>query len=281
MLKINKLEKISQYSDMAVLVISCDRYATCWTPFFSMFYKMWPQFDGQVYLGNNNLDYQFEDKDIGIINIGADNSWCDNVAAMLEKIDKQYVMVFLEDFIIKKPIDNAVVWDAYTFLREEKAGYYRLSTNPRGTKKYNRSKTHRQITPLDYYCVNTSAGIWNKDILKQLLHEGYSAWDFEIKNSKQANAEDRLPAIFLSSIKNQIKIINAITSGKWMPKAVRFLKKNGIVVDTSEFPIMRGIQLFKVKAKYAISHMLPLWLKRFIKRILMKVGFRKQFLGEY
>ena len=48
---------VSESAGLSVLVISCDRYADLWRPFFELFWRHWPDCQGPVYLGSNFTDY--------------------------------------------------------------------------------------------------------------------------------------------------------------------------------------------------------------------------------
>jgi hypothetical protein len=71
-------------ADISVLVVSCDAYQDLWKPFFSCFFKFWPDCPFPVYLGANFKKY--EDDRVQTILIGQDLDYSTNLLMMLKQI---------------------------------------------------------------------------------------------------------------------------------------------------------------------------------------------------
>src|SRR3954467_10514178 len=94
-------------SDVPLLVISCDRYADLWRPFFEVFWKRWPDCPFPVYLGTNHLE--FASQRVTTLAVGPDVDWASNALCMLDRLGAAYVLVFLEDFLLQERVNTARV----------------------------------------------------------------------------------------------------------------------------------------------------------------------------
>src|SRR5438874_1592741 len=60
-------------ADVPVLVVSCDRYADLWRPFFELFWRRWPDFAGEIHLGSNYATY--DHPRVQALRVGDDVTW--------------------------------------------------------------------------------------------------------------------------------------------------------------------------------------------------------------
>jgi hypothetical protein len=60
-------------SEIPLLIVSCDKYADLWRPFFHVLRTRWPNCSFDLYLGNNYLTCEVPG--VKMINIGEDHSW--------------------------------------------------------------------------------------------------------------------------------------------------------------------------------------------------------------
>lgn len=82
--------------DISVLIVSCDKYSDLWKPFFTLFWRYWPNSSFKVYLGSNYLVYK--DSRVKTIAIGEDKSWSQGLLDMVSRIDTPFIILMLEDF---------------------------------------------------------------------------------------------------------------------------------------------------------------------------------------
>lgn len=92
---------------LAVLVPSCDKYADLWKPFFTLFWKFWPDCPFPVYLLTNIST--IDDNRVQVLPVGQDVSWSDNLAKTLEKLNYEYVFLFLDDLFLVGRVDTEKV----------------------------------------------------------------------------------------------------------------------------------------------------------------------------
>lgn len=268
---------------MAVLVISCDKYADAWPPFFELFFKFWDDCAHNVYLGTNFLGYH--DERIEVLKTGEDVSWSDGVRRMVEQIEEPYILTFLEDEFLAKAVDSAAISMALSLAKEEGVACFRLHSSylPKmsRTRAFSTASNVFWLLPQDEFCVNTGIAIWERETLLGLLTLGYSAWDFEVKNSSRFNAIGELPGKFLTVEKSPFSIRHGIVRGRWLPPAVRFCRRQGIILNIEQRSVVGKRELAWLYCKQAARRALPAVLRRRLKKALIALGGGRGFASPY
>ena len=234
-------------SKLAILIVSCDKYSDLWTPFFKLFRTFWPDCIYPIYLGSNNTIYL--DDSIHMITIGDDISWADNVKLMLDQIEEKYILMLLEDFFLEKKVKGKDIEELFEYVKNNNVDCLRLAPTPPPSKIVDKKLGIGIIEFNAPYCISTQPSIWNKDILKRLLHKGYTAWDFEKRNSADvANFGLKL----CGTKQFYIKRNNGVERGKYYASTLKLLNANGIYVDEK----LRGVinDLTITKRSYAILY---------------------------
>ena len=89
--------------------------------------------------------------------------------------------------------------------------------------------------------------IWKKSVLRELLKDGESAWDFEIVGSRRARKFNK----FYSVNKNLIFLDNAIIKGRWQKSII-----NKLNIEHAERPIMTSFEQLVYNMKVLRSKLL-------------------------
>ena len=85
-----------QYS---IVVMSCDKYECCWYPFFKCLDKYFPNHP-KTYLITEGKTSKYSET------IATTGSWTKRLKDALEQIKEDYILLMLEDFFIRKPVDE-------------------------------------------------------------------------------------------------------------------------------------------------------------------------------
>lgn len=221
----------NQNSNMAILVVSCDKYSDLWEPFFELLEIYWPDCHYSVYLGTNQKKVQRNN--VTTICIGEDKSWSDNIAKMLAVIKEQYVLLLLEDFFLEQRVDTKKINGLLEIVKEKEIDCLRLCPEPPAKKIMNREFMIGEISFKAPYVISTQPSIWRKTALLSLLHEGYSAWDFEKKNSEAIKKMKKILKIWGCN-DYVIKRHNGVERGKYYTSTLELFKQNNIFVDESQ-----------------------------------------------
>jgi hypothetical protein len=223
--------------DVAVLIPSCDKYRDLWTPFFTLFWKFWPDCNYNVYLGSNHV--QYNNHMVKMINVGDDISWSDGLIAMLGMIPEEYVIMMLEDFFLRERVDNAKIAMYIRILKKLKGGLLRLAPMPGPDIIIKESKLGI-ISKEASYRVSTQGAVWRKDVLSALLEKGESAWEFELNGTKRSR---HLECNFYGTTTHILTYKNHVVErGKWLPKEARRFRMMNIGCDFNKRKIMTRMQ---------------------------------------
>ena len=226
----------------AILISSCDKYYDLWEPFFSLFFKYWPDCPYQVYLSTNHKIY--DNPRVNIIRMGEDADWTTGFRFSLDQIPYKYVIVMMEDFLPIQSVDTHRIEKLISFMENKGAGCLRLYPCPGPDLPCSDNQDVGEISKGSAYRLSLQAAVWDKKILLELLRDGESAWELEIKGTERTN---ELEAPFLSVRENSPipYYCTAVVKGKWVKGAVQLCKKEGIEVDLRARPEQTMIDRFR------------------------------------
>lgn len=225
-------------NNLAILVLSCDKYSDLWDDFFNLKERFWSDCPYPCYLATDTLDYQRDG--VKLIHFGNIRTWSICARKALEQIEEPYVALFLEDAFIYKKIDTSIVASNLQFCIDHKSDFLTMERN-----RMEKALTPEdQVTPHIWriyrhrkYGIDTSAAIWKKNFLmKELEKEDCNAWQFEVNYCKEAESEEGLQGNIFFDDRQPFNIspVEVVRVGKLNPLALRFFKKQGYTIDTSK-----------------------------------------------
>jgi hypothetical protein len=224
--------------DVAVLVMSCDAYADIWPAFYGFFFKYWNDCPFTIYNAANHLN--FSHPRVVNLHAGHDLDWSSVRKSVLKQIKEKYVILFLEDYFILQPVDMETLNKSIECMKKYDALFLKLACFPSSYNslwEYDIIKEDPFIGKIksgEKYRIHTQIGIWNKEMLFNLLKEGESIWDFEIAGSKRS---DEIANPCLCLVEDPKKdyvhgpityLCTAIVKGHWILDAIKLCKKEGI-----------------------------------------------------
>jgi hypothetical protein len=227
---------------VAILVSSFDGYRDAWDPFFTLFFRYWPDCPFTIYLISNNARYDGE----RVINLalGDDMGWANNMIAALSRIQAPYVIYLQEDYFLTRPVSTQRIIELIEYMDAKQAGYLRLYPSPGPDLDCADNPDIGEISKKAPYRVSMQAAVWRKDILQSLLVKDEDGWDMEFNGSERSL---ELDAVFLSVHRNGSVVrdddlplpylCTAIIRGSWIREALEYCRAEGIELDTSRVTI--------------------------------------------
>jgi len=205
---------------------------------------------------------KYDDSRVISLAVGEDKRFASNLRVALKSISTPYILYLQEDYLLEKKTDTANLLRFFTYLREYDAAYVRLSPMPRPDKIY----PSGDIGELDKnapYRTSLQAAFWDKNVLLELLRNGESGWDFEVKGTERSREISRK---FLCSTKMIIPyfMTTAIKKGMWYYDAVKLCERENIPLDLSKRKVESKTEYRRRKMRNNILH--PL--KNFVRKIL-------------
>lgn len=225
------MEQTKSSLNCAIVVPSCDSYEDSWQPFFSFFFKYWPDCPFPVYLVTGNKVYS--DKRVRALALGEDQGWANNMKMVLDRIPEKYFLYFLEDVFLTKTVDTERVLSLLAVVKNDQVSCLRLYPSPGPDEPYPLNKELGVIGTQAPYRVSTMTAIWDKEAFVRLLRPGENAWQMELEGTKRSGLSKEL---FLSVWPKAPAIeyfATAIKRGKWQYDAILLCQREGISVDST------------------------------------------------
>lgn len=167
--------------NMGILIASCDKNIWLLNVFFKYFFKFWAECPYKIYVSLEDSKFEFEDKDIIVLNNHENIGWGGRIKRCLESITEKYVLVMLDDFIIEEKVNQEKINQYIKVMNNEKMSNLILTPvlNEKNDidSKYD-NLVHRNR--FGRYKTSLQCGIWNRELLCNLLKNDESAWEFEI-----------------------------------------------------------------------------------------------------
>ena len=220
---------MSNNHNLDILVISCDAYSDVWDVFFESFHQHWINCPLKLNLLSNKKSY--DSHQVNTIKVGEDISWSDNLLRGIQFLKNDYILILLEDLFLKNKISNNYFNQISNWVNVNNPNYLRLCISHKPNYFDDLIGEIPKVTP---YKTSTMPCIWKKSVLKELLKEGESPWDFEINGSKRAYKYDGFYAVYNDFITYK----NGIIKGKWRRSIVNKNNNYGLNINDLSRPIM-------------------------------------------
>lgn len=216
-------------SKFAILILSCDKYADLWEPFFYLFWNNWPDCPYPVYLGSNSIAYK-EDKRIKTILSGKDTDWSASFKKILVQIPEKHIFVWMEDAPVTSNIETERFAETFNFLKTSGAVHIYHRPNLQPEKWINDGKYGVYEKGMPYRV--SAVGFWQKDYLGKILINGENSWNFEIMGSYRSSYTDG----FYCLHKKLFEFIHLVEKGRWLPAGIDYCLQNKVPLNISARP---------------------------------------------
>lgn len=253
--------------DVTLVFCSCDAYSDLWDNFFRLLKKYWPEFDGEIILNTESKKCEYDGFCISEpLNCPDGTSWSDRLSMSLKKAKTPYVLIMLEDYYLKSPVDHS------GFLRTLE--YMKSRTDAMSVTYLCEPGAHKPIDDLpgffkrkhfSLYKLTGHITLYKKDFLLSMLRHNESAWEFEVNGTIRAWFQK---GKFLSPKNNEHEIFPydfgvLITRGKFDRALKEYFEENENCVFLKDRPSMKfefkpsgGIM---IKAKYFFKGVLSIF----------------------
>jgi hypothetical protein len=223
----------------AVLVSSCDAYRDLWKPFFTLFWRYWPDCPFPVYLGSNSATYQ--DDRVTTLNT-VEESWSKNLRWFLQQIDSSYILFLLDDFFLDRSVETVKLLQHLAALHALEGTALRLYPRPGPDLPIDGSQTIGQIHRLAPYRVSAQPAFWNRSKLLSLLRPNETPWEFEANGTLRSQSSDDG---FYATYSPLLSYRHVVERGEWFWSAARKYETEFIGCDFQARPVMGPLKAVK------------------------------------
>ena len=250
-------------NNYSILINTTDSFEDCWLPFFTLFKKYWPEYNGKIYLNTETKIYIH--KGLNIISIQNNKNtpnnkvtWSECLIRALQVIEEKMILYMQEDYFLNDFVKDDIV-EKYVelMLNNPKIDCIHLTDagGQLGKISIYDDKLEHLISP-QRYLTNCQAALWNKNTLLSLIRPYENAWQFEEFGSKRAA---KLKPVFLGVRRSFVKheqfeiipyIFTGIIQGRWYEPVVDLFKNHDITVDFSIRGFVKQSPKRKLKDKF-------------------------------
>lgn len=264
-------------NNLTILVVSYDGYSDMWPDFFNCKKFYWPDCPFETVLANNEMDADYYG--VRVIKCGKDALWSNRTRMALEQIDTKYVCFMLEDFYIASKVDNQQIFSALSLMEKENLPYYKLDTFTDIETPLYKDFTYLKCIPANYkYGVSLLTAIWDKEFFLEKIGDGnYNPWKFEVdRNIEAASASNDIVGVY--DERDILHICHMAVQGKYLPEAVKFMKRNGYEFLNLNREIMHGMELIKYRLRrcYVITKRKLPFIKYLVNPFFKKYSVSEQ-----
>lgn len=263
-------------NDFALIVITCDSYYGVAKYFFPILKMYWPNFDEKTYIINETNKDSYNYPLAQIINAGPDPIWTNRLEYALEHISEKYILLTMDDYYFGKHINNETFGEIIDFMIKNQIYYYCLKNKTIAKHRYFPQKHIGFIDDNKKYGISLQAAIWDKNKLLEIIRGlSCSAWEVEDLLNQRIKKKFGGPIEGCATdTRNVLNIQNAVIKGKWVPSALKFYKKQGLIIDTGNRGLLSKKEILRQKIFTIFSRKMPNALSYFLKKILKKIGFK-------
>jgi hypothetical protein len=187
--------------------------------------EYWSDCPYPVYLITNHKTYR--EPGVRVVNVGDDRSYSDNLRSALAHIEEPWVILWLEDVFISKPVDTKRLSAIIAKAQSVPVGYLKLSPDlPLSYEDYQGG----EIGPIPKgvrYRSAVGLSLYHVETLKKLLIPNASAWDLDVSTISNQLEEPFYALTKKGARRPPIVWVNGVIKGRWNWPTIAFLKKEG------------------------------------------------------
>ncbi len=220
---------------MKMVLLSCDKYEPCWKPFFALLEKYYPHHP-EVYLITETKQCPY----CKTINVDS-NIWTERFREGLKKIEDKEVLVMLDDFFIRGPVDEERIEYCKKMIRANSniaCFNFELEYREPAEKieDWDLQKNNQ------VYLNSCQPSVWNRKILIERLYENKNPqeWELTCIDSPYLHFINNKDYIIDIGYRHQdLSIGWGITRGKLSKECYNFLKEEGLADDIiNHYPLL-------------------------------------------
>ena len=225
-------------SEIAVVILSCDKFKITWKPCIDYFFNTWTNCPYTVYLLNNFIESK--DERVQDLLVGEDLNWSNTLKKGLLKIDQRRVFFIFDDsFITEFDLKEVKLIFETSIKNDLDSVTLRKSPFGKGSKYDDRLY---KLKPTARYRNSLFLNLIRKEVLLDLLKDGENAWQFE-KDGNERSKNFDFYSVYSTKL---VAFHHGIVKGKWIPKTKKHLLKSGYLLEENTFFMFTWWEMFAI-----------------------------------
>lgn len=257
---------------MTFLILSCDKFSDLWNGHVKLLDEMWPDRKCKTIIvtDTNINNYCFDD--VEVFCSGKEKEWSQRLSEAVNMVTTEKILITLDDYFLIRPVSNKKIEYLLDVMEHNELDYLRLYKRPkRATKQRiaNCKNIYRVDTKI-MYSVNLYTAFWNRNFLLHTLRAPMNAWKFEVKLSNIASEYCAKCAV---DVCNDFYILDVVRKGKLLRKSRKYFNKHPDLYNGNREVQPLSYEI-KLSIKTFVGRHFPLFLQKFIKKIMRKFGHK-------
>ena len=226
-----------------ILVSSCDAYADCWLPFFTLLATYWQPCNHEIYLNTETQPFSFPGLDIHCPRVGLaishDLTWSERLLRCLDSIPHEIVLYLQEDYFINDIVNISMIDQLVELMQRDHLSHVSLARSSK--LKPGQKSSYQFLSHIDQraeYRISAQAGLWRVSALRSYLRRHETVWEFEWYGTRRARRKkDTFFYVNEEYQKAHGKMVvpyvgTGVVHGRWARKVVvELFAKHRISVD--------------------------------------------------
>lgn len=211
---------------MKILVLSCDKNEDIFYAFHHCMEKNWPSHPEIIYATETikNPYYKTISKNYPL------EIWTKRIRETLKEIDDEQILIIMDDFFIRKPVDTKRIEYLCTQLKGNIAHFCFEKSYDNNDEETDVIGMKKRQHGSDYE-VSINCGLWDKNKFIDVLSRNSNPWDVELNQDNRGydyyiNSED-----FIIDWGYETWVPTGLFKGKWCRNIIPFFEKEGIEID--------------------------------------------------
>ena len=170
---------------ITLIYCTCDKYESLWSNFFRLWTKYWPDFSSTVVLNTESKDFSFDGLNIIRPKFSKMNpTWSERLLESLEMVETPYVILTLDDFYIKSPVDVQTLCTCVNQMdKQNNVNLFTFAHQPGNNKSCDFCDLFEERSRFATYRVNAQLALWRVSYLKKIIKKYENPWEFELNGS--------------------------------------------------------------------------------------------------
>lgn len=246
---------------LTLMIHSCEKFSDLWDVHFKLLQDNWGDRDIHTLLVTDAPTTKAYEN-VEIVSAGEGKEITERITAALPRVDTEYVLVTLDDYLDIYPISSEKIERLVELMDSEGLDYICIFDRPKTNVKYKDIPDIYEVDLTQNYRVNLYPGIWRKDFMKKTIRQPLSAWEYEVSLTPIAH---ELGAKCVQSKGGEFPIMDTVRKGKLLRKAYKYLKKHDLY--HGDRPVRTRFEEFKLFIITWARRLLPKKFTNFLKKI--------------
>lgn len=211
---------------MKILVLSCDKNEDTFEPFYHCMEKYYPEHPEVIYATETikNPYYKTICHNIPL------EKWTERIRKTLNDIEDEQILIMMDDFFIRQPVDTKRIEYLCTKLKGNIATFCFEKSYDNNDEETEVEGMKKRQHGADYE-VALNCGLWQKDKLIDILKGEYTPWQVEGNQDNCGYDHYINSGDYIIDWGYVTWIPAGIFKGRWMREIVPFFEKEGLKVD--------------------------------------------------